>query len=1371
VRSVYTSGKDKKVVAIIKRALISSLSKRFSRQAAQQLQTAFLQNEQAEPIHYTFNGEDTSGIFHAEHDLSLDEDGGLTLVETRHVKPSSGARRLDVKQRGGAKLNVDKKGRVTKVRERVESSVGSNKQSTSHPAAKLGDMGKIKFRMVFDVLRESEPEHIAECDAGGEDDYGDYNLEEFENMVHHRLEGAEERPLFKEYTDEDLDYDESEDVDPKTLVAHAVHMMDTDTVDIASMAKLMRPDTITNIYDAAYRRYQANMIDNETMKNILAAIGNSQSEPAYTALIDTMKGQGADPELRSQAMFAMLAPEQHVPSYVLDAVSDVAFSDPRDEDQDLKSEATLLLGSLCDGHPFAGPHVDRLHEELEKTDSSVTSERRHVLSEAISNANPEEDEGVDPVSDLSLEDDEASDLLQEAEVVAGEEEQDDDEDAVADVDMQGLSKGKYYLINKRKTLTGSSKGNFETWVHAKIGAEWDTTKAGAIATAGLNIKLFKWKWVLLGAEAKANAVKNTFSAGYNVKVLNKAIISKSVKKEPKYLKYGGACPSHIKSAPTVKQWKKSKTFIKVEKRFMLGPVPLKVSISVDGFMAVDLNMGAWLNCKRKNGEGDLAVMGGLHPNAGLSVSASAAVDAFVARAGVEGTLTIFKGGVPAYGHCTTSQICAKTDLELSALGGNVKIFAEIGFKVEDEAEMQSALQRSETIVNNALNANLEEGDSNLLGEHQRGWFRRAKSWVRRKARRAVRFVRRTYNRAKRFVRKAGAVIKRGAKAAWKGIKKGAKWVAKNLNKRWTKVLVKWAGRSKKINLWKRCKGVSIRKFFTGGDKKKKDEKKPAKKDAKKPTKKTTPKKPAKKGKTVKKYVSGPKRKTGGNAAKTARKQGRQTRQTARRGSQRANKQIRNQGRRTRATERREGRSAKRNVNNSAKKTRQTMRNRARQNRGVIRKSSRRVKAKAQQEEKNQRKMLRRQTKRMKKSSSRNRRVDRRLDGRILKRLQRIKNAGKSSKIRRMIRRQRHAEARRQRRVKRALRRRANRQRFQRLRKHANKEASSIKRMLRSNHKTNMIRRRFQRMRRQDRRRFTGLAKARRRRTVRRFIRRKANGRARSRRMFRRMRSRMSKGAARRRTRLRLRRMRRSIQRRTTNRRRMRRGTRSLVHRLRAIRLRARRRGRRNSHKLLARSRRNAARRRKRRMSRRWRVRIRRSTRRRRNARRAHSLRRRTRRRFRRGARGARRRAMRMRRQARMRSMRRRRRMRARRMRMMMRRRARRSRSRTRRRTRRTRRVVRRRGRRGRSRFRWGGIAKRLRQRARAARMRARRRRLRARARARRVRRTARRFAKRAMRRGRSIFKRLRRGARRGARRVGRHLRRGARAARGFFRRV
>ena len=48
------------------------------------------------------------------------------------------------------------------------------------------------------------------------------------------------------------------------------------------------------------------------------------------------------------------------------------------------------------------------------------------------------------------------------------------------------------------------------------------------------------------------------------------------------------------------------------------------------------------------------MMGGVVPSGSILVSADAAVDAFVARAGVEGKVTILDGNLPAYATVTTS---------------------------------------------------------------------------------------------------------------------------------------------------------------------------------------------------------------------------------------------------------------------------------------------------------------------------------------------------------------------------------------------------------------------------------------------------------------------------------------------------------------------------------------------------------------------------------------------------------------------------------------------------------------------------------------------------------------------------------------------
>lgn len=112
------------------------------------------------------------------------------------------------------------------------------------------------------------------------------------------------------------------------------------------------------------------------------------------------------------------------------------------------------------------------------------------------------------------------------------------------------------------------------------------------------------------------------------------------------------------------------TFFGAEKRFWLGPVPVKVKATAAGSAGVSLSSNI----------GIFAVDATLVPSAKAFATATASVDAWVAEAGVEGKLTLVQASVPTSGELDLTTVGiyykADSDLALNYLSGRLNVFAK-----------------------------------------------------------------------------------------------------------------------------------------------------------------------------------------------------------------------------------------------------------------------------------------------------------------------------------------------------------------------------------------------------------------------------------------------------------------------------------------------------------------------------------------------------------------------------------------------------------------------------------------------------------------------------------------------------------------------
>ncbi|MBL8636700.1 MAG: hypothetical protein JNM40_25980 [Myxococcales bacterium] len=112
------------------------------------------------------------------------------------------------------------------------------------------------------------------------------------------------------------------------------------------------------------------------------------------------------------------------------------------------------------------------------------------------------------------------------------------------------------------------------------------------------------------------------------------------------------------------------TFFSADKRFWVGPVPVKVKATAAGSAGIAFNSDI----------GIFAVNASLVPTAKAFATASASVDAWVAEAGVDGRLTLVEASVPTTGELNLTTVGvyykADSDLSLNYLSGRLNVFAK-----------------------------------------------------------------------------------------------------------------------------------------------------------------------------------------------------------------------------------------------------------------------------------------------------------------------------------------------------------------------------------------------------------------------------------------------------------------------------------------------------------------------------------------------------------------------------------------------------------------------------------------------------------------------------------------------------------------------
>lgn len=220
-------------------------------------------------------------------------------------------------------------------------------------------------------------------------------------------------------------------------------------------------------------------------------------------------------------------------------------------------------------------------------------------------------------------------------------------------------------------------------VSATLAGKRDGLEVAGDLSADADLFGNKKNIVKADAAAKAAVLGASVSENIDVFVLGKNIFHHS-------RSTGTSAGSGVK-LNFAKSWDVS--FFSADKRFWVGPIPVKVKASAAGSAGISFDSDL----------GILAADATIKPSARAYVTATAGVDAWVAEAGVEGRLTLIEAAVPTIGSLalTTApglQYKLDSDLALSYLSGRLNVFAKaLGKKYEKKIADWSGSSRSYAI--------------------------------------------------------------------------------------------------------------------------------------------------------------------------------------------------------------------------------------------------------------------------------------------------------------------------------------------------------------------------------------------------------------------------------------------------------------------------------------------------------------------------------------------------------------------------------------------------------------------------------------------------------------------------------------------------
>lgn len=196
---------------------------------------------------------------------------------------------------------------------------------------------------------------------------------------------------------------------------------------------------------------------------------------------------------------------------------------------------------------------------------------------------------------------------------------------------------------------------------ATVSGKRDGMEVAGNLTADVDLFGNKQNVVKADAHAAAAVVGRSVSENVDVFVLGKNIFHHS-------RSTGTSSGSGVK-LNLAKNW--DVTFFTADKRFWLGPIPVRVKATAAGSAGINFDSDL----------GILAVDATIKPSAKAYATATAGVDAWVAEAGVDGRLTLIEASVPTVGSVivTTApglQYKLDSDLNLNYLSGRLNVYAK-----------------------------------------------------------------------------------------------------------------------------------------------------------------------------------------------------------------------------------------------------------------------------------------------------------------------------------------------------------------------------------------------------------------------------------------------------------------------------------------------------------------------------------------------------------------------------------------------------------------------------------------------------------------------------------------------------------------------
>eukprot|EP00294_Goniomonas_avonlea_P007743 CAMPEP_0114548384 /NCGR_PEP_ID=MMETSP0114-20121206/4951_1 /TAXON_ID=31324 /ORGANISM="Goniomonas sp, Strain m" /LENGTH=1680 /DNA_ID=CAMNT_0001732967 /DNA_START=11 /DNA_END=5053 /DNA_ORIENTATION=- len=709
IENVYTSTREKKSLARFKHGLITSLAKQVHHSALEKI------GSDAKEVTYAFEGEDPSGPFVAKHTLKHDQkSGGIVLVESityddhdsksyqKKVATSHhfriGGQVMKIEQTKTTKTFLQKDGRASRIRSKDSLKVGSNKPLGLKPAQPTPSAGQQMFKVSYDVSRLGEGVVPTPCK-------GDTTLAEFENDIQELLGGAHARSLRQPFSEEEMETDE-EEMDPGETLLKAEDVLSNGEFDFDEVAPLMSKTTAHLVTNHAWKLFHQGSLDVEAMKKVLGALTGTRSPEAYDELLKVLKDKTAHMELREQAVVSLIHAnhERPPPAYVVNSVAEVSkSSDP------IANQATLLLGALLETRPEsdmdAVSQLQSLEQELNSMDPTNvgTADRAVTLLGALGNAR-----AVGATKNVLHFLDSPVEKVRVAAVEAIREMRNANQPATAPADSdngiimledfledeadpevetysflaESMGESRDFL-DQASSIAGNK--NTELKARSKVGAKWSDASAGVYGTTTLHAKMYKYRTPVMevgynGGVAKAATGGNIGGLDMYVNIVGKRVLARKYDFENQDLHVGGVCPKDVFSAPgsqrrPAQMWYRS--LFKFKAPFTVGPVPMSVSVELSGGVGYQMLLAGYANCKSDAKINDMVIVGGASPHGKFSIITKAAVDVWVASAGVEGSTLLMSGNLPAYSLASTSKACGHLDYEPGTLSGNIDLFAQV----------------------------------------------------------------------------------------------------------------------------------------------------------------------------------------------------------------------------------------------------------------------------------------------------------------------------------------------------------------------------------------------------------------------------------------------------------------------------------------------------------------------------------------------------------------------------------------------------------------------------------------------------------------------------------------------------------------------